>query len=109
MATPDHTVLARLSGLPDYLFVHLRNGPLDAADVDEASPPAIGPIIASIDQVKAVITCLLGDSDAFQEAVYEGLDVRVTQWPLVPMVYGGLLVASHLLDQYTECLQARDA
>lgn len=104
MATPDHTVLARLSGLPDYLFVYLRN----ASYMDESSQPAVGSIIACVDQVKAVITCLLGDSDAFQEAIFNGMDVRVTQWPLSPMVYGGLLVAYHLLDQYTECLQASD-
>jgi hypothetical protein len=100
MAVPDHTVLDRLSGLPDYLFAHLRGVSPDSCDMGEPSPPANNHLVACIDQVKFVISSLLGDSDAFREATNEGLDVWPHQWPLTPMAYGGLLVASQLLDQY---------
>lgn len=108
MATPDHTVLARLSELPDFLFAHLRGVSPDYEDPEEQEQFEVEGIIASMDQVKTVINCLLGDSDAFLEARLNGLDVQPAQWPLSPITFGGLLVATHLLNEYAEWLQATD-
>jgi hypothetical protein len=110
MAVPDHTVPARLSGLPDKLFAHLRGNSPDAMDIGETPAPDIDHLITCIDEVKLVISTLLGDSDAFREAMHDGLNVWPDQWPLIPATYGGLLVASHLLDEYAvQLMQVRDA
>ncbi|MBE1160513.1 hypothetical protein [Dyella acidiphila] len=101
MATPDHTLLASLSGLPAYLFAHLR-APPKLTDTNEQAHASH--VIDCIEQVKLATTCLLGDSDAFREVSTQRQPLRPQQWPLSPMVYASLLVGLHLLDQYAERL-----
>jgi hypothetical protein len=72
--------------------------------VDPETYVDIDHVIACIDQVKTVIICLLGDSDAFREAQNFGLDVTPQRWPLPPVVHAGLLMTTFLLDQYAERL-----
>jgi hypothetical protein len=110
MAAPDHTVPACPPGLPDPLFLHRRGISEDAMDEGGESSSDIDHIVACIDEVKLVISTLLGDSDAFREAIDDGLNVWPDHWPLIPATYGGLLVASQLLDQYAvRLMHVRDA
>ncbi|GLQ99595.1 hypothetical protein [Dyella mobilis] len=105
MAEPDHTVLARLSGLPDHLFDHLPVIPPDTVDDDEAAFEEIHVAVAGIEEVKRVITHLLGDSDAFREMLESGKFVFPKLWPLPASTYAGLLVAIHFLDQCSDVLR----
>jgi hypothetical protein len=105
MAEPDHTALARLSGLPDYLFEQLPGAAPDRSDKDEKALREIFSAIADIDQVKRVITRLLADSDAFREVCANGAWVEPLSWPLPASTYASLLVAIHFLNQCADMLR----
>jgi hypothetical protein len=99
MAEPDHTVLARLSGLPDHLFTPLPSTLLDSVDNDEKTQQALRGAITGIEEIKRVVTCLLADSDVFREALAGGSPLRLLSWPLTTSTYASLLVAIHYLDE----------
>jgi hypothetical protein len=105
VAEPDHTATARLSGLPDSLFAHLPGVPPDAADKDEKALEALRRGIAGIGEVKAVITCLLADSDAFREVLKSELLVLPHAWPLSASSYAHLLAGIHFLDTCSRMYQ----
>ena len=104
MAKPDHTALSRVSGISDHLRTQPHGVAPDSLDTGEPSRPDVEHLIACIFEANTVINCLLADSDTYREAIHEGLHVRPDQWPLTPTIYGGLLVASQLLDQYADRL-----
>ena len=99
MAEPDHTVLARLSGLPDHLFTHLPGVPSGTVDNDEKTQQELRGAIAGIEEIKRVVTRLLADSDVFREALASGSPLRLLSWPLPMSTYASLLVATHYLDE----------
>lgn len=105
MAEPDHTVLARLSGLPDALFNHPLDDVSEVSDVDEEARLERASALACMEVATCVITCLLADSDAYREARADGFSPRPDQWPLTPASAGGLLVAMHFLHRYAETLR----
>jgi hypothetical protein len=105
MAEPDHTVLARLSDLPDDLFAHLSGAPPDSAGNDEKALEELRRSIAGIEDVKRVITRLLADSDAFREALDREAWVLPRLWPLSMSTYAHLRAGIHFLDECTRVFQ----
>lgn len=99
MAEPDHTALARLSGRPDNLFIHLPIIRRNTINKDELAQRDIHAAIAGIEEIKLVVTSLLADSDVFSEVLASDPWIPPRSWPLPATTYASLLVAIHYLDQ----------
>jgi hypothetical protein len=99
MATPDHTVLAHLSGPPAAPCTHLPGFAPASVAKGEKTQWDIHSKIVKVEEVRFVIKRLLGESDGLDAVLSRGALARPHSWPLPAATHASRLVATHFLNQ----------